>query len=298
MGLVVDIKKTGELSKHLPDLQQEEDSRGVGLPKVGIRNLRVPVKVYKKPVVQSDIVTDYGDPISTIADFSVYVNLTEETRGINMSRIPLILYRYLDKVAIETISSFIDDVKKELGCSDVYVKVKFPYTVGKKSPGSQLNGVEVYDCVLEAKLVNGATKYYLTVKVQTISTCPCSKELGLHSEQNGGSRGAPHMQRGFVTVTVEYDPTDMVWIEDLVKEIEQTVVTVPYPVVKRIDEQAIALQTWEHPRFVEDVARDVSLTLDNYSAAKDYVIVAEHEETIHTHNVVAVKYKGIEGGLR
>lgn len=296
-GLVVDIKKTGELSKHLPDLQQQADGRGIDLQKVGIRDLRVPFKVY----------TPYStvqEAIPTIANVSVYVNLTKETRGINMSRIPLLLYRYLDKVGSEALRNFVNDLKAEMGCENVYVKAKFPYAVGKKSPGSQLLGVEVYDCILEVKLENGKIQYYLTVTVQGIATCPCSKELGLDSERTGGSRGAPHMQRTFIKVTIEYEVDAPVWIENLIHIIEDTIVTVPYPVVKRIDEQAIALRTWDNPRFVEDIARDIALVLDCredpvfLSKVLDYVIVVENEETIHTHNVIAIKYKGVENGLR
>ena len=44
--------------------------------------------------------------------------------------------------------------------------------------------------------------------------------------------------------------------------------------------------------FVEDAAREVAKAIDNWF--NDWVVVCEHEESIHQHNVVAVCRKGDE----
>ena len=163
---------------------------------------------------------------------------------------------------------------------------------------------------------------FVTVVVQYIATCACSKALCQHLESSDetpeGTRGAPHMQRGFAKVTVEMSPTELVAAKDRketggpclwipVGEIEQAVVlgteTVPHPVIRRPDEQELARQSWNHPQFVEDAARSIGEQLeraiqDKILPARDWVVVVDHEESIHTHNAVAVMNRGVGGGLR
>jgi len=289
---VKDVKKTAELSKHLPDTQEEKDKRGVSLQKVGIRGMKIPLEFFVK---------DSKKTQKTQAVISVYVDLHEEVRGINMSYIPLTVYQVAEEHSVGAL--FVLEVLKRLRenmeCNNVYLKIKFPYYLTVSPPKSKIAAPMYVDCVIEAREVGGVQTFDLTVEMQSISTCPCSKNLSIDLEKEG-LRGAPHMQRGFVKTTVRHDITglDLIFIEEVVDWIKEAVKNVPYPVIKRIDEQKVAQISWENPKFVEDVVRDLSLVLNQQKKVLDWTVVVEHQESIHPHNAVAVQWKGIKGGLR
>ena len=289
---VTDIKRTAELSKHLPDTQGEKDKRGVSLQKVGIRGMKIPLEFF---------VRDSSETQKTQATVSVYVDLHKEVKGINMSFLPLTIYQVADEhpVGSRFILESLKRLRENMECNNVYLKIKFPYYITEYAPKSNIEAPMYVNCVVEAREVDGKQTHDLTVEMQTISTCPCSKNLSIDLEKSG-LRGAPHMQRGFVRVTVRHDIAgpNLVFIEDIVSWVKNAVKNVPYPVIKRVDEQEVARLSWENPKFVEDVARDLSLILNSQKKVLDWSIVVEHQESIHPHNAVAVQWKGLEGGLR
>lgn len=289
---IKNVKETANLSKHLPDTQEEKDERGVNLQKVGIRGMKIPLEF---------LIKDSEETQKTQAIVSVYVDLHEEVRGINMSFLPLTIYQVASEYPVgpDFVKEALKRLRENMECNNVYLKIKFPYYFSICPPESHIEAPMYVDCVIEAREINSKRTFDLTVEMQTISTCPCSKKLSLELEKEG-QRGAPHMQRGFVKVTVRHDIAgpNLVFIEDVVNWIMEAASNVPYPVVKRIDEQAIAVFSWDYPKFVEDVARDLSLSLNIQEKILDWVIVVEHEESIHPHSAVAVQWKGVEGGLR
>jgi len=78
--------------------------------------------------------------------------------------------------------------------------------------------------------------------------------------------------------------------------VESKIKTLPYPVIKRIDEQEIARVAAENPMFVEDAIRLISQSLDDMPI-RDWIVKCSHEESIHTHEAIAVNWKGVSGGF-
>lgn len=78
----------------------------------------------------------------------------------------------------------------------------------------------------------------------------------------------------------------------IVSNIIEVVGLVPIPIMKRTDELKWCQQAAEYNLFVEDAARLIADSIDNWFP--DWVVVCEHEESIHQHNVVAVCRK--DGG--
>jgi len=66
---------------------------------------------------------------------------------------------------------------------------------------------------------------------------------------------------------------------------------IPVSLMKREDELKWCQLASEFNLFVEDAARVIGDVIDAYSTP-DWVVVCEHEESIHQHNVVAVCRKG------
>jgi GTP cyclohydrolase I len=138
-------------------------------------------------------------------------------------------------------------------------------------------------------------RFFEGVEVQYASYCPCSAELCNVLDGNG----FPHNQRSFANVLTEIDTygNDYVWLEDIIENVESVIPTLPYPVIKRIDEQEIAKVAAENPMFVEDAIRLISNSIDTIPGVIDWVIKCSHEESIHTSEAVAVNWKGITGGF-
>ena len=257
----------------LPDIMTEVDERGVFIDKVGIRKVRIPFKVK----MRNNTVQD------TTAEISCYIGLHNTTKGTHMSRFSEIISKYADMSDEEVLQGkeFIDevlgDLLERLETKSSYIKIKFPLFLKQAAPESEKEAYIAYDCILSGSSVEGKITRYLEVKVPYLSCCPCSKEI---------SEYGAHMQRSYATVKILYE--DMLWIEDLIPLVEKCDSSRIFNLLKRVDEKYVTEKAYENPKFVEDMGRDVALELDKLDVIKGYVIVMEHEESIHQHNAVAV----------
>lgn len=144
-------------------------------------------------------------------------------------------------------------------------------------------------CRLEGVKRDDNINWYITLAVPYASVCPCSHEM-----VSARGHGVPHMQRAVAKVTGLLNPHEdlSIAIGTTVSKICDAVVLVPLPHMKRKDELAWCERAADTNLFVEDAAREVAKSIDNWF--NDYVVVCEHEESIHQHNVVAVCRKGDE----
>lgn len=263
-----------KLKKALPDIQQSKDVRGKRINKVGIRNLILPIKILdaKKRIINS------------VADFSMYCDLVETEKGVSMSRFTEILHDVLasNMVSSDIVCETLDEMKRRLKANNNFVKMKFPYFMKKKAPVSKLEGYIHYPIVIEGKMIEGKVSLFVTVEVPYTSLCPCSKEI---------SKFGAHNQPSTASITVEVIDDSITYvIESLIKVVEQTASCDMYSVLKRPDEKYVTEHAYKNPRFVEDMAREIALKLDNYlnNQIDDYVVVVNHNESIHTHVATAV----------
>ena len=60
-----------------------------------------------------------------------------------------------------------------------------------------------------------------------------------------------------------------------------------FSVLKRPDEKYVTEYAYDHPKFVEDIVRDLALTLDTERRVVWYAINSENHESIHNHNAYA-----------
>lgn len=282
------------LSCNLPDTQNGKDERGIHLPKVGIRNFKLPLEV----------TCDDGSKQFVQTTVSAFTDLNASVKGINMSRIAEVIQpvfaqglNFKDQRSKIFLQVILQSLAEKLKAKNSYIKIRFPIFFEKEAPKSKRVGFAHYACTLEGIMKNGKYKYYMGVHVQYISCCSCSKALSEHLAENG-HRGAPHNQRSFADVKIELDVNNPFGIKKLIDLIETATYTIPYPVIKRMDEQEVARRSWKHTQFVEDSSRNIGLALKEEKDILDWLVIVEHEESIHQHSAVAVLYKGIEGGLR
>ena len=278
----------------LPDEQANRDYRGISLPKVGIRKVYLPLR----------ITIEDGTSQVVSARVSAYTNLNAKVKGINMSRILEVIQPIFelglslkDRKGEIFLEKILTNLVARLGSQDSYIQIGFKLFLPKSAPISEKIGYSHYDVKFSGTFYENRYQYFMETRVQYISCCSCSKALTKHLQKKLKVNGAPHNQRSFADVKVELDPTNPIGLIQLISGIEQATFTLPYPIIKRNDEQEVARRSWNHTQFCEDAVREIGRRL-SCANILDWVVVVNHEETIHQHNAIAILYKGKSGGLR
>ena len=272
----------------LPDVQCSTPDIQLPIMQVGVENVEVPFRLESK----------YGGFHQLTANVALTTNLDEHTKGISMSRLLLTLKPYLDLPLKRTlIKTILEDLIKNLETSMASMNFEFRMPIVRKSIKSDNEFPIYYKCKFEMKRhlddMLDMTWFYQGVRVQYSSYCPCSAELcGVLEEM-----GYPHNQRSFADVLVEIVEPHYVWLEDIIEAVESRIETLPYPIIKRVDEQEIARVAAQNPMFVEDAIRKISEALDNRKYIHDWIVKCSHEESIHTSEAIAINWKGIANGF-
>lgn len=272
----------------LPDIQQTEPKINIPINQVGVGNVEIPFKLESK----------YGGTYETVANISVRVNLDKDTKGISMSRCLRIIRSYLNRPLKQgLIRNILVDLRDNLHSDCSFMRFDFKLPVNRKSPYTDDEFPIYYKTMFEGQLFKEVFKFYQAARVQYASYCPCSAELCKDLENNGKC-GFPHNQRSFADICIQTSyQTGYVWLEDIIELVENQIKTLPYPIIKRTDEQKIAEIAAQNPLFVEDAIRLISYELDNRGDILDWYVKCFHEESIHTSEAIAINYKGIPGGL-
>ena len=194
-----------------------------------------------------------------------------------MSRFIEILYRnHLNHLTLRSLKKIASEAKKKLKAENAHLEVAFTYLVEKKSPISKKYSFVDYECKIISKVNCGDYEQRLIVKVPVLLLCPCSKAISKYNAHN---------QRAIVTV--DTDLIDKFWIEDLIRLVEKEGSCELYPVLKRPDEKYVTEKSYENPKFVEDIVRDIALKLKNVASVRAFTVECESYESIHNHNAFA-----------
>lgn len=264
------------MTRSLPDLQSDADTRGVPIDEVGIGNLRHPIVVLDRGLAKQQ----------TTATISMSVDVAAEARGAHLSRFLEVLDETGGELTVNTAPTILARLRARLEANSANLQVSFPYFVERRAPVSGARGLLDVECRF-AFVATGDDLCELLLEVTTPVTtlCPCSKAI---------SDYGAHNQRSNVTLTVltrpldRESPTDgIVWIEDLVEIAEGAASCPVYPTLKRADERFVTMKAFDHPAFVEDVARDAAVVLQNDGRVLDFAVRVVSEESIHNHTAFA-----------
>ena len=254
-------------TKPMEDVQSSEDTRQIPINKVGIKDIRHPVRVADRS----------GDEQNTIANFNMYVNLPHNFKGTHMSRFVEILNNHEREITVKSFKEMMVEMTERLEADSGHVEMSFPYFVNKKAPVSGVMSLMDYDVTFIGDFVDGDNQFTLKVLVPVTSLCPCSKKI---------SDYGAHNQRSHVTVTAKLK--DFMWIEEIIDLVEQEASCELYGLLKRPDEKAITERAYDNPKFVEDMVRDVAARLNAEDRIVSYVAESENFESIHNHSAYAL----------
>jgi GTP cyclohydrolase I len=73
----------------------------------------------------------------------------------------------------------------------------------------------------------------------------------------------------------------------LIKAVESQASCELWGLLKRPDEKYVTERAYENAKFVEDLVRDVALTVAGLPGVAEYVVEAENFESIHNHSAWA-----------
>ncbi len=259
------------LSSQLHDKQSEHDERNLRIDKVGVRDLRFPIRIRDKAHEHQD----------TIATLGMYVDLPHHFKGTHMSRFIEVLNNHGNVVHVENIPNILKEMQKQLDSQIAHLEMAFPFFLEKAAPVTGKTGLMDYQARFDATANGPEIDFVLEVRANVTTLCPCSKAI---------SKAGAHNQRGQVTVQLRSDET--VWIEDIIELIEKSASCELFSLLKRPDEKHVTEQAYDNPVFVEDLVRNVALRLNAHPHVTWYKAEAENFESIHNHNAYACIEKG------
>jgi len=249
------------------DVQNDIDERNLALNAVGISGLTLPISVPLRD----------GTIYRTTGSFSVSTSLGARQRGTHMSRLSLALHQLVENpLTVATIHEVAQLVGSQLEASRVELSADFLLLLKKRAPVSQLEGYLEYRAGFKTELFGGAFRDQLQVEVPVMLLCPCSKAI---------SKSNAHNQRSKVKIELELG--DHIWFEEVVELVESCSSCELYSVLKRPDEKFVTEASYDQPKFVEDVVRDIALALYARKEIDRFTVHCESLESIHNHNAFA-----------
>ena len=256
----------------IADVQNSKDTRQLAINKVGIKDIRHPVRILDRT----------GGEQHTIANFNMYVNLPHNFKGTHMSRFVEILNQHEREISVQSFKNMLAEMTERLEAQSGHIEMSFPYFVNKTAPVSGVQSLLDYDVTFIGASKNGVHETTLKVVVPVTSLCPCSKKIS--------DRGA-HNQRSHVTVTIK--TSEFVWIEDIIDAVEKIASCELYGLLKRPDEKYVTERAYDNPKFVEDMVRDIAAALNKDSRIRAYIVESENFESIHNHSAYALIEKNM-----
>jgi len=279
---------------NLPDVQEVDKPKyEIYLPKVGVENIKLPFKLALRNSKTRQL----------IANTSISTDLDSEKKGISMSRLLLSIQDLLGVgLNWEIIEQCLSNIADSIGSNNSHIKFEFELPIDKQSPLSAYVFPLFYKCYFEGFKHKSNYVFNQSVIVQYSSYCPCSAALSDDLVKGGLHYGFPHAQRSFAQIILNMDLQDkkQIWLEDIIDIVNNNIHTQPYPIIKRIDEQELARIASENPLFVEDAIRIISHHLEKLMGygINDWIIKCKHEESIHTHEAIAVNFSKVINGFR
>lgn len=250
----------------LADVQMLSPDVGMSIDRVGVRGLRYPVTLRDK--------ANGTQKCMAIVDLGV--DLPPYLKGTHMSRLVEALESWDGIAGCQSMRLLLENMRTRLDARRGWARFKFPYLVRKAAPFGGASANIAYDCAITGELDDNGQSFLLELEVPVMTVCPCSKAIS--------SEGA-HSQRAMVRMKIRI--TNFVWLENFIELAENSASSAVYTLLKREDEKFVTELAFSRPAFVEDVARQAAMGLENCRDVLYYEVEVESMESIHNHNAFA-----------
>ncbi len=272
------------------------------LRSVGLSGIRKPLTVQRGGRANNLAVT-----------FRVAVDLPSDRKGSDLSRNAEILAEVVDQTATrpaDSLESACSSIARELlvrhpYATEALVEASAEYFL-RQGISEGKRSFEDYTLLAEARGTrgeSGSVSVARAVGAEAVgmTACPCAMETCrealtrefplLADPQFATMPMISHNQRNRTRLVFELDGTTTVEADDVIAAVEAAQSSPTYAILKRGDEGQVVLDAHRHPKFVEDVLRDLLASLpERFPHASDATRVRAStvsEESIHKYNVEA-----------
>jgi GTP cyclohydrolase I/GTP cyclohydrolase-4 len=288
-------------TRTVPDVQAGRPVTEVSLTRVGVRGVEKVITVAERLY---------------FAELECFVDLNPQQAGVHMSRFEEIINEAIDTAVLggtlraeQLAGQIAEQVRERQGGLRAEVKIAARYPETVTTPVSGISTQEIYTLLGTAVASERGTRRLTGVEAQGMTACPCAQELvaGRSRERlvaDGFSDEeiervfadvpvATHNQRGIGSLHIGCPEgnTEDIDARDLLHIVESSMSSEIYELMKRGDEAEVVERAHMHPRFVEDVVREmIRRTAAAYPQMWEggFVLARqENLETIHRHSVVA-----------
>lgn len=261
------------------DVQNQKDNRNIKIQQTGIAGVYLPFKIFDGEEIQN-----------VLAKIKFTVALSEKIRGTHMSRLAEILTDCTNApIKISDTEKILSDALEKLETDFSALEISFKFFVKKIAPISERESLLDIDCKFISELhKNSRMKFSLALEIPFTSLCPCSREI---------SDFGAHNQRSICRVKLNFfdvDELDEIKISELVRLIEAQGSSEIFPILKREDEKFVTETAYKNPKFVEDILRDIVLTLRKIKNLSSFEVECENFESIHNHSAFAFQHEILE----
>lgn len=302
MGFPIDL-----LSRVI-DIQSTKPRFPLKLTRVGVKNLRIKLTILK----------DNG-PLSMIPTIDLFVDLPSDKRGVHLSRDPELLHEILQEesfLKINRIDYFCESIARRLLEKHDYsysaeVRLKSDYILIREPPAGKptQEPCKIFASAAATRRDNSkiVIERMVGVSVVGLTACPCTQNLvrALAEERLlrlGYGKDdikkivenvplATHTQRTIGTILMQVPENFSVSIEDLATIVENSMSGQTYAVLKRPAEASVVVASYNKPRFIEDVVREIFTILSqkyaDFPAETRVLVQARSRESVHKHDIVA-----------
>ena len=129
----------------IADVQNSADKRQIPINKVGIKDIRHPVRIRDRS----------GGEQNTIANFNMYVNLPHNFKGTHMSRFVEILNQHEREISVRSFKEMLREMSERLEAKTGHIEMSFPYFVNKKAPVTGVQSLLDYDVTFIGQVNDG-----------------------------------------------------------------------------------------------------------------------------------------------
>jgi len=235
------------------------------LQTVGIKGIKLPVRIREK----------HGSLQNTVATVAVQASMPRQYRESCVDTFISALNTYSEEMSVTIFSELLNEVRQALNAESARLEMSFPYFIEKKAPVSGTRSLMEYGCTFVGG-VGEDQDFTLTVRVPVTTLCPCSREI---------SKAGAHNQRAEVTLNVKFKK--FIWVEDLIRLVEESASCELWALLKRPDEKYVTEKAYDNPMFVEDVVRKVAVTALKHPDITWFSVGVESFESIHKHSAYA-----------
>lgn len=287
----------------MKDVHAMAPDRGrLTLRSVGVSGIRKPLSVQRR------------DRVHTLAaTFEVAVDLPSSRKGSDLSRNAEVLAEIVDQTVerpVASLESACSTIARELLVRHAYateatVTASAEYFL-QKGISEEKRSFEDYLLLAEAHAQRGDGRTVnlrraIGAEAVGMTACPCAMETcreqltreypALDDQSLATLPMISHNQRNRTRLLFELSKDEEVEVDELIAAIEAAQSSPTYAILKRGDEGRVVLDAHRHPKFVEDVLRDLLAALPaTFPDLPDSTVVRAStvsEESIHKYNVEA-----------